>query len=79
VNGEFLFSQIVGQRVGILRKTKTITELIDLYIRIEKEFNPVTQNILQEHSNFKRRTIIKYWHEIMEGALRKGEEKRGNI
>ena len=69
---------IVGQQVGILRKTKTINELIDLYISLEKEFYPVTQKLLQEHSSFKLRTIKKYWFEIKEGALHWGE-RGGNI
>ena len=59
---------IVGKQTGILKRNKTVSELTEIYIRLEKEVKQVTQKLLERNSRVKIRTIKKYWHEIKEGA-----------
>jgi len=60
---------LIGQQVGILRRKKTISELIDIYVRLKATENDVSPKLLSKNSSVKIRTIQKYWLEITEGAL----------
>ena len=57
---------IIGKETGKLRKANTLNELVELYLKLQKTNQKITQKLLQEHSNLSILTIKKYWHEIHE-------------
>jgi predicted HTH transcriptional regulator len=51
---------------GTLRKVKTIDELADIYLTLQKSNQKVTQKLLESNSNKSTKAIKKYWKEILE-------------
>lgn len=70
---------IIGKETGKLRKTKTLNELVELYLKLQETNQKITQKLLQENSNLSILTIKKYWHEIHEKVYYVPKKEKGNI
>ncbi|MCX6244626.1 MAG: hypothetical protein NTU98_07960 [Bacteroidetes bacterium] len=60
---------INGREVGKLRKKKTLKNLIEVYKELKSKNEVVSQSMVIANSNLSRRTIQKYWHEILQSAV----------